>query len=166
MDEFEKQLKRDAELIRAEPSNELQVRIDASLRTAREMGSSAPEPSKRPLAQSTREMASAPEPSSRPLAQTTSFWSISSITGLVAAALVLVLMERFNDEPVVPVEATADVDEPELSSGIPEEWLVGEFPLKLRSADLTWSLEQELLDLQSDLERARKNVEEDVKNSF
>jgi hypothetical protein len=149
MDEFERQLKRDAELIRAEPSNELQVRIDASLRTAREMGSSAPEPSKRPLAQST-----------------TSFWSISSVTGLVAAALVLVLMERFNDEPVVPVEATADVDEPELSSGIPEEWLVGEFPLKLRSADLTRSLEQELLDLQSDLERARKNVEEDVKNSF
>jgi hypothetical protein len=147
MDEFEKQLKRDAELIRAEPSNELQVRIDASLRT-------------------TREMASAPEPPKRPRAQTTSFWSISSVTGLVAAALVLILMERFNDEPVVPVEATADVDEPELSPGIPEEWMVGEFPLKLRSADLTRSLEQELLDLQSDLERARKNVEEDVKNSF
>ena len=147
MDEFEKQLKWDAELIRAEPSNELQVRIDASLRTVREMDS-------------------APEPPKRPLAKTTSFWSISSVSGLVAAMLVLVVMERFRDEPVVPVEATVDVDQPELSPAIPEEWLVGEFPLKLKSADLTRSLEQELLNLQSDLERARKNVEEDVKNSF
>jgi hypothetical protein len=150
MGEFEKQLKRDAERIRAEASSELQVRIDASLRTV-------------------REMASAPEPPKRPLAKTTSFWSISSVTGLVAAMLVLVVMERYRDEPVVPVvpvEATVDVEEPELGPGIPDEWLVGEFPLKLKSADLTRSLEQELLDLQSDLERARKNVEEDVKNSF
>lgn len=147
MDEFEKQLKRDAEHIRAEPSNELQVRIDASLRTVRDMGPAA-------------------EPSTKPLAQTTSFWTISSLTGLVAAALVLVVMERYRDEPVVPVEASVDVEEPALDAGIPDEWLVSEFPLKLKSADLTRSLEQELLDLQSDLERARKNVEEDVKNSF
>lgn len=147
MDEFEKQLKRDAEHIRAEPSNELQVRIDASLRTVREMESAA-------------------GLSTKPLAQTTSFWTISSLTGLVAAALVLVVMERYRDEPVVPVEASVDVEEPALDAGIPDEWLVSEFPLKLKSADLTRSLEQELLDLQSDLERARKNVEEDVKNSF
>ena len=147
MDEFEKQLKRDAEHIRAEPSNELQVRIDASLRTARAMGPAA-------------------EPSTKPLAQTTSFWTISSLTGLVAATLVLVVMERYRDEPVVPVEASVDVEEPALNAGIPDEWLVSEFPFKLKSADLTRSLEQELLDLQSDLERARKNVEEDVKNSF
>ena len=165
MDEFEKQLKRDAEHIRAEPSNELQVRIDASLRTTREMGS-APEPPPKWLAQTTRAMGPAAEPSTKPLAQTTSFWTISSLTGLVAAALVLVVMERYRDEPVVPVEASVDVEEPALDAGIPDEWLVSEFPLKLKSADLTRSLEQELLDLQSDLERARKNVEEDVKNSF
>ena len=111
-------------------------------------------------------MGPAAAPSTKPLAQTTSFWTISSLTGLVAAALVLVVMERYRDEPVVPVEASVDVEEPALDAGIPDEWLVSEFPLKLKSADLTRSLEQELLDLQSDLERARKNVEEDVKNSF
>ena len=41
-----------------------------------------------------------------------------------------------------------------------------EFLLNVESADLTRSLEDELINLQSDLEKAKENVERDVKFTF
>ena len=143
MDDLEKCLKRDAQQIRIEPSPELQLRIDASLRAAREIG-----------------------PATQRSTPSTTFWLISSLTGLAAAALVLLLIEWNQDDLVPPADAVAGVEEPTSFVNLPEDWMTGEFPLNVKSADLTRSLEQELIDLQADLERARENVEQDVKNSF
>lgn len=143
MDDFEKCLKRDAQQIRIEPSPELQLRIDASLRAAREIG-----------------------PATRRSTPSTTFWLISSLTGLAAAALVLLLIEWNQEDLVPPADAVARVEEPTSFVNLPEDWMTGEFPLNVKSADLTRSLEQELIDLQADLERARENVEQDVKNTF
>ena len=143
MDDFEKSLKRDAEQIRIEPSSELQLRIDASLRAAREIG-----------------------PAKQRSTPSTTFWLISSLTGLATAALVLLLIEWQPEDLVPPADTVAGVEEPIRFVILPEDWMTGEFPLNVKPADLTRSLEQELIDLQADLERARENVEQDVKNTF
>ena len=56
---------------------------------------------------------------------------------------------------------------PTHSVRLPEDWYVGDgFLLNVESADLTRSLEEELINLQSDLEKAKENVERDVKFAF
>ena len=151
MDKLESRLKQDAADIQAETSAELRARIDASLYAARE----------------TRSIASA-----RP-ARATSMWWVSSITGLTAAVLVIMLLnwnqpaEREALESMEPTETLVSIPPPTESVSLPQEWLGGDgLLLNIESADLTRSLEQELNNLQSDLEKARENVERDVKFVF
>lgn len=143
MDELDKRLKEDAARIEAAASPELQRRIDASL--AAERG----------LRRVTEERQHAPR----------SLWWISSLTGL-AAALATILVLNWNrpvDEPAadrfadVPAATPAPSDDRVLAPAI--GWDV-------RSADLTRPLEEELLNLQSDIEKARRNVESDIGLSF
>jgi hypothetical protein len=82
MDEFEKRLKRDADAIQAEASPELRARIDASLRSTSQV---------RPAGRKTE-----PAPAN--------MWWASSLTGLAAAIMVIVLI-NWNRADSVPVPA-------------------------------------------------------------
>ena len=131
MDDIERQLKEDAGLIKAELSPELQERIRASL-------------------ESTRPEDQAPQKTQLP---GTRLWWASSLTGLAAAALVIVLVNW--NTTVVPVD-----DQPLPSTPI---W---DFPLNVETAEWATPLEDELKNLQSDLEKARENVERDLRLAF
>jgi len=64
-------------------------------------------------------------------------------------------------------DLSASVPAPTNEVSLPEEWIPGDkFLLNVEQADLTRSLEEELLNLQSDLEKAKENVERDVKFAF
>ena len=142
MDDFEKRLKRDAEAIHAEVSPELKARIDASLHGIE------------PIQQARREPPSV------------NLWWASSLTGLAAAVVVIVLINWNQPGPdVAPVETVAE---------LPTE---GDFPtepdsladpglLQFRTADFASPLEQELLKLQSDIEKARESVQDDLDFTF
>ena len=148
MDKLETRLKQDAAGIQAETSTELRTRIDASLHAAREQRSTAYE---------------------RPARATTSWW-VSSVTGLTAAVLVIALFNwnrSAEQEVAAPAETLVSSQTPTDTVSLPQEWLGGDgLLLNVESADLTRSLEEELLNLQSDLEKARENVERDVKFAF
>ncbi len=145
MDKLETRLKQDAADIQAETSAELRARIDASLYAARE----------------TRSIASA-----RP-ARATSMWWVSSITGLTAAVLVIVLLNWNQPAEQETTDALIVSQPPADTVSLPQEWLGGDgLLLNVESADLTRSLEEELVNLRSDLEKARENVESDVKFVF
>jgi hypothetical protein len=140
MDEFESRLKRDAEAVQAEISPQLRSRIDASLRGV--------EPIK---------------PVPAPRSASPRLWWASSLTGL-AAVIALVLIGTFNRpdstdvqevDVIARTEPLLPVDLPLLS---PE--------LDIRSAEFVSPLEEELLKLRSDLEKARENVRQDVDFSF
>ena len=138
MDKFERQLKEDAGLIKAELSPELQERIRASLESTR------------------------PEDQASRNTQTpgTNLWWASSLTGLAAAALVIVLINW--NSTVTPVD-----DQPPSATPGTGLSLQSGFPLIANTAD--WAaipLEEELKALQSDLEKARENVERDLRLSF
>ena len=136
MDNLEKRLKDDAGLIRAEMSAEMQERIRASLQSTQPV---SPNPKK---------------PESRGM----SLWLTSSLSGLAAAALIIVLVNWST-----PIKPNGDMDSmpsvPSLSEQIP-------FPLSAETAEWTAPLEEELRNLQSDLEKARENVERDLRESF
>ena len=148
MDNLENRLKQDATDIRAETSAELRARIDASIYSARE----------------TRSVADAGP------VRATSLWWISSVTGLTAAVLVITLLNwnRQTEKNVIePVDNVVASQLPADTESLPREWLGGGgLLLNVESADLTRSLEEELSNLQSDLEKARENVERDVKFAF
>ena len=137
MDKMERQLREDAGRIKADLSPELQERIRASLESTR------------PADQTPRKI------------QTpgTTLWWASSLTGLAAAALVILLINwnsangPIEDEPV---SATPGVV---LS-------IQHNFPLNVETAEWATPLEEELKNLQSDLEKARENVERDLRLSF
>ena len=134
-DEFERRLLADANDIRADVSPQLRARINASIRSAAEQRTV-------PVAPGTRE----------------SFWWASSLTGIAAALLVIVLI-NWNREPV-PEPASVTTVTPEISER------PGSIPLKVKTADLTGPLEEELQHLQSDLEKARETVEGDLRLTF
>ena len=137
MDEFENRLKRDAENIRAGISPELRARIDASLRATEQIR---------------------PVPEYRTSGM--NLWWASSLTGLAAAVIVIVLINwnRATTE-LVPVEAVASVPH-----NINENQ--GLYRPQLKTAGFTKPLEEELIRLQADIERARKNVREDIDFTF
>ncbi len=139
MDEFENRLKRDAEEIRVGISPELRTRIDASLRATEQIR---------------------PVPESR--ASGMNLWWASSLTGLAAAIIVIVLINwnRPTTE-LVPVEAVASETVP---SNISE--IQSLYRPQLKTAGFTKPLEEELIRLQADIERARKNVREDIDFTF
>jgi hypothetical protein len=145
MDELKNRLKQDADDIQANTSPELQARIDASLHAARETKSVT----------------------STPMARPKSLWLISSITGLTAAILVILLMNWNQPVEQEAPDISASNEAPIHSVTLPENWYVGDdFLLNVESADLTRSLEEELINLQSDLEKAKENVERDMKFAF
>jgi len=139
MDEFEKSLQRDAESIRAEISPQLRARIDASLRGIE------------PL-----------RPAGRTRAFTGKLWWASSLTGLAVAALVIVVLSRDRPHPhQQPGEAVAKMTVP------PEtDPLLSTPMLDIRTADFTSPLEEELVNLQTDIEKARESVEKDLHFAF
>ena len=137
MDEFKNRLKRDAEEIRAGISPELRTRIDASLRATEQIR---------------------PVPESR--ASGMNLWWASSLTGLAATVIVIVLINwnRPTNE-LVPVEAVASVpDNINQNQGL--------YRPQLKTADFTRPLEEELIRLQADIERARASVKEDIDFTF
>ena len=137
MDKLERQLKEDAGLIKAELSPQLQERIRASLQSAR------------------------PEDPTPRKAQTpgTNLWWASSLTGLAAAALVIVLINW--NSTVTPID-----DQPPPATPGTVLSLQSGFPLIAETADWATPLEEELKALQSDLEKARESVERDLRLSF
>jgi len=140
MDEFEKRLKRDADAIQAEVTPELRARIDASLR-----GTGQVRPANRQA-----------EPAPANL------WWASSLTGLAAAVMVIVLINWDRTESVpVPAETIADVTVP-----ADPDPLMAPPVLDIRTADFTSPLEDELVRLQSDIEKARESVKKDLDFTF
>ena len=145
MDELKARLIEDAGEIEAVVSPELQRRIDASLHAARE----------------TRSVAGG-----RP-AKRNSLWLISSLTGLTAAALVILVISWNQPPETVPQVQVADQQLEVTDNALLDGWnITGGLSLNIESADLTRSLEDELVNLQSDLEKARENVEQDMKFNF
>lgn len=145
MDELKARLIEDAGEIEAVVSPELQQRIDASLHAARE----------------TRSVAGG-----RP-AKRNSLWLISSLTGLTAAALVILVISWNQPPETVPQIQVADQQFEVTDNALLDGWnITGGLSLNIESADLTRSLEDELVNLQSDLEKAREDVEQDIKFNF
>jgi hypothetical protein len=140
MDEFEKRLKRDADAVQAEVSPELRSRIDASLRGVEPITTVSSARSKPAV-----------------------LWWASSLTGL-AAVVVLVVIANFNkpDPEPVPESTIAGQTEPPMPVDFP---LISPV-LDIRSAEFTSPLEEELLKLQADIEKARASVREDVDFTF
>ncbi len=126
MDKLAEKLKRDADNIEVRIADELDHRIEASLRgVTPESGARKREP-----------------------ARPAGFWWASSLTGIAAAALVIIIINLLEDEtPAAPVDIVATV--PAI------DW-------QAESAALTGPLQQELEDLRSDLKKAEKKVRDDI----
>jgi hypothetical protein len=138
MDEFEKRLKQDADAIRVEASPELAARIDASLQGIEPI---------RPVEQ---------RPASANL------WWASSLTGLAAAIAVVVVINW--DRP--NVEVVPEVAE-EIRTVPPDDILEAELPdWDIRTVEFASPLEEELVHLKSDLEKAREKVRQDLDFTF
>ena len=147
-DEFSARLKQDAEALDAEVSAELRIRIDASLRgveTAR------PEQRRKGLSAG-------------------GLWWISSLTGLAAAAAVIgyVNFAGPNSAPASPTVADNQTvpDSVPYPGDVPVYLPLLSPKLAIESAEFTSPLEEELLKLQSDLDKARMSVSEDVDFTF
>jgi hypothetical protein len=149
MDELHKRLRRDAEQLQAGTSPEMRLRLEASLsaaRDARTMAVKRPEP-----AESSQGSA----------------WWLSAITGVAAVLLVVFLISRGSLEETGGEAVSLNNHPPAEASDLPEDWFVTSgLDLNIQPADLTRSLEEELTNLQSDLVKARQNVERDVKFAF
>lgn len=144
MDNLEQRLADDAKAIEARVSPQLEARIEASLHNA--------------------QRAAPPEPGHR---SSVTLWWASSLTGLVTAALVIVLLnwnrESTKTDPVPAAREFATVPEAVVPDAADR---YGRLPLTTRTADLTGPLEEELRNLKSDIEKARDNVEQDIRSSF
>jgi len=141
MDEFEKRLKQDADAVQADLSPVLRARIDASLSGIEPIQPADPVP-RSPMR----------------------LWWAGSLTGL-AATIVGLSIVNWNSEDSA-VESTPPVvartvplsSFPDLATIAPE--------LRIQTADFTSPLEEELLMLQRDIEKARQNVREDIDFTF
>ena len=127
MDKLAARLREDAAKIDIEVSPELDDRIRASLE-----GVTQEKPK--------------PERGSKP---GFSFWWMSSLTGVAAALLVLVILDRNKPAPVPEAQPVADV--PALTP-----------PLNIKSAVLTAPLAKELENLEADLKKAEQLVMADI----
>ncbi len=137
MDKLATQLRKDAEAITSEISPQLDTRIRASLQAVQQ------------------ERPASPAPVRNETARSPGFWWASSLTGIAAAVVLIVVV---NTNTVDTTDGTlANTAEPALQ--LPE---LPRLPLKVEAAMTTSLLEQELENIQSDLQRAAKAVEEDV----
>ena len=139
MDNLERRLKEDAAKIDIDVSEALSDRIDASLRSV--------------------ERACPETRTGRPGIPG---WWLSGLTGAAVALLLIVLFNR-SDTPTPALP-----DAPPVAGVVPEyrEWTQSEFPLRAETAVSTELLEKELEKLKTDLEKARENLEEDLRRSF
>lgn len=140
MDEFEKRLKRDADAIEAKMPPALRKRIDATLRGVEPIRVAEPRRSR----------------------TTPGLWWASTLTGVAAVLMVIVLVNwgRPLTQPV-PEAPVADITVP------PDSVLDSPPPLlDIRTANFASPLEEELVRLQSDLEKARESVKKDLDFTF
>jgi hypothetical protein len=79
-------------------------------------------------------------------------WAFASLSGVAAVLLLMLLPDAEPPSPPVDVASTAP---------LPDD-LAREFPLQVKTAELTAPLERELENLRSDLEKAREKVEDDL----
>jgi hypothetical protein len=141
MDEFEKRLKQDADAISATVSPELRARIDASLHGIE------------------------PIRLAKPRSPAIRLWWASSLTGLAAAVLAIVLINWNQPAPEsTPAGAVASLPPPTATE--PPLAAASPLPLDIRTADFASPLQEELARLQSDIERARESVREDLDFTF
>lgn len=140
MDEFEKRLKQDAAAVEASVSPQLRGRIDASLRGTERAHTAAVE--KRPVSR---------------------LWWASSLTGLAATIAIIVLVNLGRDASV-PVEAPVAELPTVPDTGLDLPMIPTD--LDLQSADFAGPLQEELLKLQADIEKARNSVREDIDFTF
>ena len=130
---IEKRLHEDAARLQAEVSPALRARVEAALNRTWPAGALR-----------------------RPAGVGIGLWLGGSLTGLAAAASVLLLLNRgAREEPELPLHTPRPVSE----YVQPFEWAV---PLHAETAVLTEPLEDELANLRSDLEKARANVARDL----
>jgi len=133
MDNLAKQLRTDAERIECTVSEELDERIRASLHGI------------------TPEQAAAAGTRSKSF----SFWFMSSLTGVAAAAAIIAIVNLQSPEPV-----PGPVDTAPVAFNLPKvQW-------KAETAVLTSPLEQEIENLQSDLKKAEEAVKQDIDRLF
>ena len=134
MDKLANRLRQDAESIEANVSDELDQRIRASLQGVTPV---------------------ADRPVEKPPVRHLGFWWASSLTGIAAAAAVIAII---NSQQVnLQQEAPAPQPTPaNILAAVPT------IDLKTETAVMTSPLEQELDALQSDLEKARAVVREDI----
>lgn len=136
--DLKQRLREDASQIDATVSPQLRQRIAASIHSAKQVRSVA-----------------APGHRSR------SYWWASSLTGITAALLIILLVGKDRDAPNArPEIGTVTTVTPEVTD------VFRPFPLDARTAVLTEPLEEELQHLQSDLEKARDNVKRDLRNAL
>ena len=143
MDKFEKRLKKDAAVIQADVSPELRDRIRASVHSAGQVG-----------------------PESGQRTTTSNLWWASSLTGLAAAAMVIVLFNWTRPDASttdrVPEATTATV--PDFREYMDE--LDTALPLRTDTVEFANGLEDELARLQADIEKAKERVSRDVDFTF
>ncbi len=141
MDEFEKRLKQDADAVQADVSPVLRARIDASLSGIERI-----------------------QPSDSVPRSPMQLWWAGSLTGLAATIVGLAVINWNSEDSIVESQPPVVVRTvplgsfPDLATLAPE--------LKIKSADFTSPLEEELLMLQRDIEKVRQNVREDIDFTF
>jgi hypothetical protein len=135
MDKLAEQLRADAARIDSSISPELDARIRASLQGV------TPEPA-------------AQRPPKRESKSFSSWW-MSSLTG-VAAALVLIVVVNLQAPDPAPV----------VSNSTPQPLILPAIEWHARTAVLTSPLEQEIDNLQSDLKKAEEAVKQDIDRLF
>lgn len=142
MDNFEKRLKQDANAVNTDISPELRARIDASLRGVEQV---------RPVTNAAHSQ--------------NNLWWVSSLTGLAAAIIIIVMLNLNQTESVSEPSEDSLANRPTVPEASDDSPL---FPpmLDIQAADFASPLEEELSKLQSDLEKARDSVREDVDFTF
>lgn len=152
MDELERRLRRDAERIEAEVPPALTARIREAVRREADAASRARADSDRGVARTRGAHGGARQHSGLPLR----LWAAASLSGVAAVLAVVLLLPRLGpDEPARAPHPATPV------ATLPPD-IAREFPLVVKTADLTEPLEEELDDLKSDLDKARKRVERDL----
>ena len=142
MDDFKKRLKQDANAVNADISSDLRSRIDASLRGVEQV-----------------------RPVTNAVSSQNNLWWVSSLTGLAAAIAIIVMLNLNQAESIsVPTE-DAFANHPTVPE-TPDDSRLFPLMLDVQAADFASPLEEELLKLQSDLEKARNSVREDVDFTF
>jgi hypothetical protein len=136
--DLERRLRDNAMKIDASVSPQLRQRITASIHSAKQVRSVA-----------------------TPRDRTRSYWWASSLTGVTAALLIILLVGRDRDaSDMQPENVTVTTTAPVATE------VFRPFPLDARTADLTEPLEEELEHLQSDLEKARESVKRDLRKAL